>query len=301
VCDRSGMMRVLSLLMLVLASPQAAAPPVSHGASPAVSPDGRWVAFTSERSGTSQLYVIAADGTGERQVTRGPQGAAAPQWTGDARRLRYAQFADNITHIFEVDPDGQHEREVVAVPGRSPRLTSDGTRVVYGGGTSWTATELMVAGVRDGVPQSPRMINDGKSVAWNAAWSPDGRRIAFTGRDPEGLQVFVVNADGTGLRQVTHHAKADGGAQVPAWSADGQWLAYQSNTADHRAWIWIVRADGTGARKVLEHTDVYLDETPSWFPDGGRLAFQSNRTGTMEIWIVNTDGTGLRQLTAPPG
>ncbi len=147
--------------------------------------------------------------------------------------------------------------------------------------------------------KSIRQLNDGSSIAWNCAWSPDGARIAFTGRDDAGvLHVFVLNADGTGRRQLTHLAKVEGQAQVPAWSPDGHQIAFQTTAeAGKPGHIWIADAETGVARKLASHTEPYADEVPSWFPDGKRLAFQSNRTRRMEIWVMNSSGSGVQQIT----
>ena len=288
----------LCLLLLCVGVQSQRPPPIDHGASPAVSPDGASIAFVSNRTGQAQVFVIDADGQHERQVTHAAASVGGVQWSADGRHLRYSAFADGATRIVVVDPDGSHQADFLTVPGRGPSISADEQRVVYGGGTSWTATALTVADIRAGATTSPRLINDGTSVAWNARWSPDGKTIAFTGRDANNLlQVFVVAADGTGRRQLTHHAAADGNAQVPAWSPDGQWIAYQSNSAGGHAELWVMRADGRDAHPVSAHTEAYLDETPSWFSNGTRIAFQSNRTGRMEIWAVDIDGSHLAPIT----
>ncbi len=281
-------------LSLIAPAQTSAARLTARGSSPVVSPDGRLIAFVADR----QIFVVGADGTGRRQLSHAAVPAAGEQWSRDGRRIRFQTFVNNASHVYEVDVDGTNEHELFTVPGRGPQLSPDDRHVVFGGGTSWTATEFTVADTDLAAIRSSRMINDGTSVAWNAKWSPDGSAIAFTGRDANDvLQIYVVKADGSDRRQLTHNAAADGNAQLPAWSADGAWLAYQVNMPDHRGCIWVVRANGTGARVVEQHTAVYLDETPSWFPDGKRLAFQSDRSGAMDVWTVAVDGSRLAQLT----
>lgn len=270
----------------------------NHAELPVVSPDGEWVAFVSDRAGADQVFVINADGTREHPVTAPRKDQGNVQWTADGRHLHFSVFADKVSRLYEVDPDGTGEHELLFVPGRGLQIAPDGHHLVYGGGTSWTTTQFTVAEIEAGSWRHARLINDGKSIAWNAKWSPDGKSIAFTGRGAgEVLQVFVVDADGTQLRQLTHHTKAEGGAQVPAWSRDGSWIAYQVNSEGHRAHVWVIKSDGTQAHALNPHTEAYLEETPAWFPDGRRLAFQSNRSGQMEVWVMNLDATGLRQLT----
>ncbi len=149
--------------------------------------------------------------------------------------------------------------------------------------------------------RGPQQITDGSSSAWNTHWSPDGKWLAFTGRqEPQSeLAIFVMNAAGLERRQLTHIASEEGAAQWPVWSPDGKQVAVQVNSRSSKnsAYIWIAEVATGEARKLGVHGETFLDETPSWFPDGKRIAFQSNRTGQMEIWIMNVDGSGRTQVT----
>jgi acylaminoacyl-peptidase len=108
-----------------------------------------------------------------------------------------------------------------------------------------------------------------------------------------------MNYDGSNPHQVTHLTLQQGAAQRPAWSPDGQLLAFQANATTPRvkATLWIIDLKTSGAREVLPHDNSYRDEAPSWFSGGKRLAFQSNRSGKTEVWAVDTDNTDLQQLT----
>jgi len=279
------------------ARPAAAPNPVRGGSLPVVSPKGDRIAFVSNRTGADDLYVISAKGKGETRLTQSPEAETGVQWSADSREIVYSTTEDDASRIYAIDPKGKAKREIGGVPGRSPMLAPDGKRAVFMAGT-WTATKLTVSGL-DG--SDAREITDGSSIAWNNHWSPDGKRIAFTGRnEPDGeLAVFVMNADGSGRRQVTHIAPEEGGAQWPAWSPDGRSLAVQVNSRAHKgvAHIWVVDVASGQARKLAPHEGTYLDETPSWFPDGKRIAFQSDRSGRMEVWVMKADGTDARQIT----
>jgi Tol biopolymer transport system component len=297
---------VALFLLLLVASPGAESaqgpvnPPPRNGSLPSVSPDGSHIAFVSSRGGDEDLFVISADGTGEAQLTHTPEEEGGVGWTADGKQIVFSVFASDASHLYSIDPDGKNRREIGHVPGRGPVLSPDGKRLLYMAGT-WTATRLMVAAL-DG--SSARPIPTGSPVAWNNHWSSDGGRIAFTGRDDSSgnLTVFVMNADGSERRQVTHVAREEGAAQWPVWSPDGRQLAIQvSGRKLHTAHIWVVEVASGDAQKLAAHEQPYLDETPSWFPDGKRIAFQSDRTGRMEIWVMNADGTGPRQVTGVVG
>ena len=216
-----------------------------------------------------------------------------PDWSSDGKAIRFASFANDTSRIFSIAPNGKNQKLLGSVPGRAATLSPDGASVLYWTG-SWTAVKLFVSGL-DGA--NPQQLTDGAGVAWNTRWSPDGKWIAFTGRDAaEILHVYVMGADGSGLRQVTHFPATDGQAQVPAWSPDGRQLAVQAGDRRVPAHVWIVDA-ATGTASKLNPHEAYVDEVPSWFPDGKRIAFQSNRTGTMEVWMMNADGSAPRQVT----
>lgn len=288
---------LLLAVLLGLGSAQAPAnPPPRNGSLPSVSPDGSHIAFVSNRGGGEDVFVIAADGSGETQLTHTPEEENAVGWTADGKQVVFSVFANDASRLYSISPEGKNQREIGHASGRSPMLSPNGKRLLYMAGT-WTATQLMVSAL-DG--SKARQIPAGSPIAWNSHWSPDGKRIAFTGRDDatRKLAVFVMKADGSERRQVTHITPEEGAAQWPVWSPDGRRLAIQVNVPKvHRACIWVVDVASGEAKKLAAHEQPYLDETASWFPDGQRIAFQSDRTGRMEVWVMNADGSGPRQVT----
>jgi TolB protein len=278
------------------ATPSPTPRPPLNGSVPVVSPDGKEIAFLSDRTGADDVYVVSVDGKHERQLTRTSEAEADLAWTRDGKLLS-SIFKDGLSHVYIMDGNGDNRREIAQVPGRSVRLSPDGQRLLYMGGT-FTASKLTISAL-DG--SNPKEITDGSSIAWNSRWSPDGKIIAFTGRDdPKSeIAVFLINADGSSLRHLTHVPVEEGGAQSPRWSPDGKRLAFQVNSRTQKgsAHIWIMDLATGATRKLAAHTEAYLDETPSWFPDGKRIAFQSNRSGRMEVWVMNADGSGARQVT----
>lgn len=279
-----------------LQTPSPTPPPISNGSLPVVSPDGSKIAFVSDRSGADDAFVISVDGRNERQLTRTPEAEGNVAWTRKGKIL-FTVFQEGFSHLHLIDADGKNQRELAKVPGRGVTLSPDGQRLLYMAGT-WMASKLTIS-APDG--SEPKEITDGSSIAWNSHWSPDGKQIAFTGRnDPKGeLAIFIMNADGSDRRQLTNVPPEEGGAQWPEWSPDGRQLAIQVNSRKQKgsAHIWIVDVATGAAHKLSAHTELYVDETPSWFPDGKRIAFQSNRTGRMEVWTMKKDGSDARQVT----
>ena len=161
------------------------------------------------------------------------------------------------------------------------------------------------------VPASVYVVNvDGsgartltnRALAFDAhpAWSPDGTRIAFESTVEGRRTIWVMQADGQGLRRLTELT----GAAVetaPAWSPRGDRLAYASDR-DGNPEIYVVGADGTGSRRLTDHPAT--DGVPSWSPDGARIAFVSDRDGQPGIWAIAADGSAPARLVpgaADPG
>ena len=126
-------------------------------------------------------------------------------------------------------------------------------------------------------------------------WSPDGRRIAST-CGRGNREVCVMNADGSKVMNLTNNPTDDA---FPAWSPDSQRIAFISSR-DGNVEIYVINADGSGLTNLTNHpaNDVWH----TWSPDGRRIAFYSNRRGDglQRIYIVNADGSGLVDLANNP-
>jgi len=286
---------VAGILLQLITISAAAQQRLVSGGLPVVSPDGHRIVFSSNKNGTDDLYIIGVDGSNEKQLTHTPEYESVLGWTPGSKQLIFSVFKNNTSSIYSIDLDGKNERLMANVPGRSPVLSPDGKLVIYATG-SWTEMALVLSTL-DG--KSQQQLNDGKSIAWNVHWAPDGKRFAFTGRGEKEIAVFIANSDGSNRHQVSQVPIEEGAAQWPVWSSDGKRLAIQVSSRTHKdsAHIWLVDIASGESRKLAPHAEDYLDETPFWFPDGKRLVFQSNRTGRMEVWIMNADGTNARQVT----
>jgi Tol biopolymer transport system component len=122
-------------------------------------------------------------------------------------------------------------------------------------------------------------------------WSPAGQRIAFL-RDGE---IYVMNADGSGQRRLTHNTVSDVHAR---WSPDGQKILFnrgQPGSRDKLHDIYVMNADGSGQRKLTQR-----GHAARWSPDGEKISFVSSRDGNAEIYVMNADGSGQLNLSQNP-
>lgn len=258
--------------------------------------------------------------------------------SGPARRTTFpgpnGLLTYTLSQLFVVNPDGTGRRAVTtSTPERpirafQPAWAPDGNRIVFGnsvgtsvGGGIWIINADGTAGAR--IP------NTAQNDAW-PTFSPDGRQIAFVRFENRYNRLFVINADGTGLRSVMPDAQVH--VEDPEWSPDGGRFAF-SNGGD----VFTVNADGTGLTNMttaersnerhptwspdgsriafVNLTDLKVMPATgggsttivtgqremweaSWSPDGQQLAFVADVAGPLqeELWVVNADGSDLRRL-----
>lgn len=266
------------------------------------SPDGSRLAFRVWTNGNYQLYVTNADGTDPTNIT-GSMGVVHFAWSPDGTMLALTSSQDgNDYDVFVVNADGTGLRSKVESPlgEYGPQWSPEGTRIAF---ERWP--------LRDGDPETPDifvldLVGGGTvpivtSPGWDTsvAWSPDGTRIAFTSDRGGDDEIYVVNADGSGERQLTD--LPDASAIRPAWSPDGTRLSFVAH--DGEQWdVWVVNADGSG---LLKLTPRDRDEGPAvWAPDGSMLAFTASditadvvNTGTYDVYLIRPDGTDERRIT----
>ncbi|NJL53956.1 hypothetical protein HC928_01535 [bacterium] len=128
-------------------------------------------------------------------------------------------------------------------------------------------------------------------------WSPDGTRIAFeSARDVATTDIYVMNADGSGMRRLTNTAANAG---FPAWSPDGRRIAYASDsTGDYE--IYTINADGSGSPTRVTNNAGAQDIYPTWSPDGSQIAYTANgglNRGEWDVYVISASGGTPRNLT----
>ncbi|GAK58088.1 WD40-like Beta Propeller [Candidatus Vecturithrix granuli] len=116
-------------------------------------------------------------------------------------------------------------------------------------------------------------------------------KIVFQSDRSGNVDIYVMNADGSDLVQLTHDKSDD---EYPVWSPDGQQIAFKSNRNGNFD-IYVMDADGSNQRQITN--DPANDEDPAWSPDGTRIVFHSDRKGSMEVFVMNADGSDVTQLT----
>ncbi len=251
-----------------------------EGEEPAVSPDGKQVAFRRWVGNNSEIFLAPLDGSGSpRNITNNPAMERSPAWSPDGKWL-------------------------CIVSNRS------------GNKDLW----ILAVAAADADPASippPRQLTEASTPDEDPAWSPDGKQIAYVGRDGGRTEIFTVPPGGGEPVRITN---SDDEEARPAWSGDGRRLVFSADRLDANN-IWMIEFGRTGDTPggigdrtasgapfgIYQLTEGDFDDTdPAWCPGGDVIAFSSNRrseigvhTGEAMLGDVSSDHYGSGLVRAP--
>jgi tol-pal system beta propeller repeat protein TolB len=267
------------------ASPPTQAPSIVPPVFAENPPSGK-VAFTCYVKQIDQICVMNADGSERKQLTDLEVTSFYPSISPDGQTIYFVSKKSSGFEIFSMSINGKDQQRLTRNIGSlyAPELSPNGEWIAFTnhGNGVWVMKP-------DGENAHPITHRDDV----DPTWSPDGSMIAFASSRNGGRQLFIMNADGSNIRQVTDLNNMGGRS---TWSPDGTKLAfYRGPAGDHN--IYVINVDGTGLQQLTSGGD---NLGPSWSPDGNWIAFTSFRDGNNNIYIMRPDGTEVTRLTDHP-
>ena len=238
---------------------------------PSFSPDGRFIAFTRTRFGTSHLYVMDANGGNVRRLTNGTRSDALPDWSPDGRWIVFTRNFDNErqSDLFKIRSNGETLVRLTDTAARefAPEWSPDGELVAYSKFVQ-RKSRFGIAVMRpDGRRRRWLVVNPRSHLGntdYNPTWSPTGKRVAFSREDRDlDVDVFTVRRDGTGVRRLTDLGSE---AQNPTWSADGP-IAFMLGRS-----IAVMNRDGSGLHRITPSQRGDASPRPYSCPDWASVA-----------------------------
>lgn len=263
--------------------------------SPAISPDGKWIAFASYRLQNGEIYLMNLDTRELRQLTHTEEhDEYMPMFSPDGKMLAFVaertrggmmlpavqasgSAAPRGAAIYLMKIDGRNQRPLIKMQGAqsAPAFSPDGTKIAFESNEGSEVMQIYVVNT-DGTGKKQlthNTIDDG-----HPAWSPDGKHIAFTSED---WQIYRMSVKGGEIKQLTDSKASH---YQPIFSPDGKRIIYVSDAGYHYT-LWMMDADGTNKTQLTNHIGAHFE--PSISRDGKKLVFSSDRSDHMRIYLMD--------------
>ncbi len=295
---------------------------------PIWSPDGRWLAFVTDREGEptgkdnteqkkrgkgeAQIWLIPTDGGEARQLTFMPHGASNPTWSPDSQQL---VFCAPVGPLDEENEDGKPLPKVRVIDRLWYRL--DGVGFINERRQHLFLMDIAGSG-------EPQQLTDGDWDDSDPAWSPDGSQLAFVSSREEDrwrlpcsdlYTLSLAGGQAGALRRLTAGSLSCG---VPSWSPDGKTIAFLATLKLHSANhvdLYTIAHGGQNAPRCLttefegscmdwtnsDMSDDHLLITPAWAANGKTLYVLAAQRGASRIFAVPTDSAEGQIATVTPG
>jgi Tol biopolymer transport system component len=274
------------------------------------SPDAQKIAAVGYADpSTWSIYVFDADGSDLTRLTN-VSGVldSEPSWSPDGAKIAFTRIypdQDNREEIWVMKADGS-DPLWIGVEGLAAKWSPDGSRFIYTSNRSGNY-EIYTADI-DGTDEQ-QLVSTSADESF-PTWSPDGRQIAYSAstgewntiENSQTYEIYVMDADGTNVHQLTHNTAYDGN---PRWSPDGSLLVFSSDLAETGHWeIYVMNADGSSVKQVTHTPSNATAINPVWRPERNLSISAAGLTTTMPVGTpVALDGLfspgewerGLRQ------
>ena len=248
--------------------------------------------FSEPRAGIglNQRRLLRGNWTDDQGNNLGP--ASNLSWSSDNPQVAAVGEDGTVSgaglghaHVTATAPGGKTSTADVFVVGE----------IVVASSRAGTGKFQLYSAERSNLSQLTKLTRPADTATANdPAFSPDGSRIAFVSQRDGNPEIYVMNADGTGVMRITNDPQSDG---RPAFTADGQSLVFHSWRPAGKQQIWSVNLDGTGLTQLTKDS---INFSPTVSFDGQTIAYVSLREKNYDIWLMGRDGSNQRRFTVSP-
>ena len=255
------------------------------------------IAFTSDRDGNYEIYIMNPDGTGQKNLTRHRASDVQPAWSPTGKEILFVSNRDGRPDLYLMDVDGRNvgkvfkNRKLRTAPAWSP----DGKQISYC--RTEAVRELYIASLdkKDERPVALVGKYDGYS-----SWSPDGTQIVFgapSGRRDMSTRIHIFNLDSR-KKEVVFEDPISHFMRTPAWSPLDDRIAFSWFQGGTSA-IYIMESDGDNPEKVIDPPGGSSTAHPEWSPDGNELVYEQykQQNNDRHIYVMNLDRREPEKLT----
>ena len=274
--------------------------------SPSIRPNGK-IAFTSNRDGNQEVYLMNADGTGQVRLTNNAGTDNLPAFSPDGRRIAFVSENASGTFVIKLmNADGTNQFQLTPIAyfntpypwheKRSLSWSPDGSKIAFEENGDIFTINI------DGSNRTN--LTSDPAGDFEPSWSADGSRIVFISTRVSYLTLHSMNADGSNVTALP--SAGEFWDMSPDWSPTGDKIVFVVHSELDLPIVYIANADGSN-RQAFDGCGFGLCSThrnkPRWSPDGTKIVFHTWEyfSGDCEIHAKNLDGSGLTRLTNTTG
>jgi Tol biopolymer transport system component len=303
-------MRPLTLALPLVVAGSVAIPVVACATVPGRNGQIAFRRFFDDEHRRGAIFVINADGTGERQVTHPPAGYVdaqfgPPAFSPDGAKLVFTRSGRGHDALWTVDvAKGTERRLTPAGKGEYDHgaYSPSGRRIAFGhaqGPMKHNDLRVTLDVMSTDGSHARRLADLGYTGdVGRVAWSPDGKRIVYEVGKRSGHALFVVSSRGGRSHRIGPWRKAE--FNTLDWSPDGSRLLIQLTPLDASFGgdYSTVRPDGTGMRRLTHFGAKAQTGAAGWSPDGTSIVFANAGVGgNDDIYVMRSDGSGVTPVT----
>ena len=271
-------------------------PPKTVGDSTVVfAPNGGSLAFVRTSSLAIQdIHVVGLKDGEVKRLTFENRRVAGMVWNPIDGRIIFSSAKEPGTRLWRISPGGGDPERIIGVGDQASFLaySAPTRRLAYTKPLiDYNIWQYKMPAPRTHEPEGVPLAASTR-LEHGPRYSPDGRRIAFSSNSSGTTEIWVSDANGSGLTRLTDFGGAATGSA--AWSPDGQWIAFDSRPGGNPD-IYVVSVNGGSSKRMTQ--DPSQEVAPSWSRDGKWLYFSSNRTGRYEVWRMPAGGGEATQVT----
>ena len=263
----------------------------------AKAPAAAKIAFSSDRDGNYEIYIMNPDGTGQKNLTRHKASDVQPTWSPTGKHILFVSNRDGRPDLYLMDADGTNVEKVFKnlKLRTAPAWSPDGKQISYC--RADPVRELYIASLdqKEEKQVAPLGKYDGYS-----SWSPDGRKIAFGGPSRHrniDSRIYIFNLE-TRRKEMLFADEILTSMKNPSWSPSNDKIAFSWFRGNTSA-IYVMESNGNNPERVVDPPPGFAAAHPEWSPDGSELVYEQykQQNNDRHIYITNVDKREPEKLT----